>query len=53
METGQQMGAIHSLIETKGKAAAIASGIADRDVIEAAASYMADEDNGLGFIYSG
>ena len=47
------MGTIHSLIESKGKAAAIAAGIVDRDVIEAATRYMSDEDSGLGFIYSG
>ena len=46
------MGTIHRLIADKGKAGAIASGM-DRDVIEAAAKYMADEDAGLGFIYSG
>jgi hypothetical protein len=47
------MGTIHSLIETKGKAAAIAAGLVDRDVIEAATKYMSDEESGLGFIYSG
>jgi hypothetical protein len=46
------MGTVHQLIEAKGKTAAIATGL-DRDVIEAAAKYMADEDTGLGFIYSG
>jgi hypothetical protein len=46
------MGTVHRLIEEKGKAGAIASGL-DRDVIEVAAKYMADEDSGLGFIYSG
>src|SRR3712207_6082896 len=46
------MGTVHRLIEEKGKAGAIASGL-DRDVIEAAAKCMADEDSGLGFIYSG
>lgn len=47
------MGTVHRLIEQSGKAAAIATGRLDRDVIEAAAKYMADEENGLGFIYSG
>lgn len=53
LEVETDMGTLHSLIEVKGKAAAIASGIADRDVIEAATRYMSDEDSGLGFIYSG
>lgn len=47
------MGTIHSLIESRGKAAAIATGGVDRDIVEAATRYMADEDSGLGFIYSG
>jgi len=47
------MGSLHSLIEAKGKAAAIAAGLVDRDVVEAATRYMADEESGLGFIYSG
>lgn len=46
------MGTVHQLIEQKGKVGAIATGL-DRDVIEAAARYMADEESGLGFIYSG
>ncbi len=46
------MGTVHRLIEERGKVGAIATGL-DRDVIEAAAKYMADEDSGLGFIYSG
>jgi hypothetical protein len=47
-----RMGAVHQLIEQKGKFGAIAAGM-DRDVIETAAKYMGDEDSGLGFIYSG
>jgi hypothetical protein len=46
------MGTLHDLIGTKGKQAAIEAGI-ERDVVEAAASYLGDEDNGLGFAYSG
>ncbi len=46
------MGTVHRLIEEHGRVGAIATGI-DRDIIEAAAKYMADEDAGLGFIYSG
>jgi hypothetical protein len=40
------MGAIHDLIESEGKQGALALG-ADRIVVEAAASYMADEDAGM------
>lgn len=47
------MGQIHQLLEAKGKTATIESGAASRDVIEAAALYMADEDNALAFAYSG
>jgi hypothetical protein len=46
------MGTVHQLIEVQGKQGALASGL-DRGIIEAAARYMADEDSGLGFIYSG
>ncbi len=46
------MGTVHQLIETKGKLGAISAGI-ERSVVEAAAAYMTDEDNGLGFAYSG
>ena len=46
------MGTVHRLIETQGKMAALATDI-DRRVVEAASSYMADEDSNVGFIYSG
>ncbi len=46
------MGTVHQLIETKGRLGAISAGI-ERSVVEAAAAYMTDEDNGLGFAYSG
>ncbi|AOX18656.1 replication protein RepA [Kozakia baliensis] len=46
------MATIHNLLDSKGKQGALQFGI-DRDVVEAASSYMSDEDNGLGFIYSG
>ena len=46
------MGAVHSLLEAKGKAGAITAGV-DRDVIEAASAYMSDEDSSLGFAFSG
>jgi hypothetical protein len=46
------MGTVHQLIETGGKAAALQADV-DRKVVEAAAQYMADEDGGIGFLYSG
>jgi Plasmid encoded RepA protein len=46
------MGAIHDIIETKGKQAALMA-VVDRRAVEAAARYMADEENGIGFLYSG
>lgn len=46
------MGTVHSLIEAKGRLGAIAHDV-DRRIIETAAAYMADEDNGIGFVYSG
>lgn len=50
---GSAVGHVHDLIEAKGKRAAIESGVASRDVIEAANLYMSDEDNALAFAYSG
>ena len=47
------MAEIHQLLEARGKRGAIDSGLASRDVIEAAASYLADEDTTLAFAYSG
>ena len=47
------MGEVHQLIATHGRMGAVNSGELDRDIVEAAAKYMADEDAGLGFIYSG
>ena len=46
------MGTVHKLLEERGKKAALEAGI-DRSVVEAAALYMSDEENGLGFAYSG
>lgn len=46
------MGAVHDIIEAQGKAAALQADI-DRAVVEAASLYMADEDSGIGFLYSG
>jgi hypothetical protein len=46
------MGALHDIIDSKGKQAAIMAAV-DRRAVEAAAAYMADEDSGIGCIYSG
>ena len=46
------MGTVHRLIEAQGKNGALAAGL-DRGEVEAAASYLSDEDGGLGFAYSG
>jgi Plasmid encoded RepA protein len=46
------MGTIHELIEHRGKQGALLLE-ADRRSVEAAAAYMADEDPGIGFLYSG
>jgi hypothetical protein len=46
------MGALHDIIEAKGKQAALLAEV-DRRAVEAAATYMADEDNGIGLLYSG
>lgn len=46
------MATIHHLLDSKGKQGALEFGL-DRDLVEAASTYMSDEDNGLGFIYSG
>lgn len=47
------MGQVHRLLEEHGKAGAIERDAAPRDVIEAAARYMTEEDNALAFAYSG
>ena len=46
------MGTVHDLIEQQGKQAALLAET-DRRAVEAAASYLADEDTGIGFLYSG
>jgi hypothetical protein len=46
------MGTVHDFIETKGKQEALKSAF-DRQVVEAAAAYMSDEEAGIGFLYSG
>jgi Plasmid encoded RepA protein len=46
------MGTVHDLLDTKGKAGTLQTGI-DRTVVEAASLYMSDEDGSLGFAFSG
>src|SRR5689334_13589845 len=46
------MGTVHSLLASNGRKAALEAGF-ERPVVEAAAAYLADEDSGLGFAYSG
>lgn len=46
------MGTVHELIEARGKQGALEAGI-ERSVVEAAAQYLSDEENALGFAYSG
>lgn len=46
------MGEIHDLIEQQGKQTALLME-PDRRLVEAAAAYLADEDTGIGFLYSG
>ena len=46
------MGTVHTLIESRGRLGAIGFDF-DRRIVETAANYMADEDNGIGFVYSG
>jgi len=46
------MGKVHDLLAASGRASALLSNL-DRRVIDAASSYMGDEDNGLAFLFSG
>lgn len=46
------MGTVHNLLEARGKQGALEAGV-ERPVVEAAAQYLADEENALGFAYSG
>ena len=47
------MGTLHRLIEKKGKQATLQFGDFCWTEVEAAAAYMADEDNAIGYLYSG
>jgi Plasmid encoded RepA protein len=46
------MGTVHDLLQARGKQGALEAGL-DRNVVEAAALYMGDEDGALNFVYSG
>lgn len=46
------MGTVHQLITGRGRQAALDFGI-ERAEVEAAATYLADEDTAIGFLYSG
>ena len=48
----KDVGTVHDLIEAKGRQGALRCDL-DRRIVDAAAAYMADEDNGIGFVYSG
>ena len=51
-EEGRVMGAVHQLLLQFGKEEALKSDH-DRRVVEAAAAYLASEENEIGFLYSG
>ena len=46
------MGAVHELIEARGRQGALMADF-DRRVVDAAMRYMSDEDGDVGFVYSG
>ena len=46
------MAEVHKLLAEHGKAAVLQMDV-DRRVVEAAAGYMASEENEIGFLYSG
>ena len=48
----ERMGQVHDILEARGKQAALQLDFG-RNVVEAASAYMADEDGGIGFLYSG
>src|SRR4051812_6478811 len=50
--TEPAMGTVHDLLQARGKQGALDAGIS-RDLVEAAAVYMSDEDGALSFVYSG
>jgi Plasmid encoded RepA protein len=46
------MGKVHDLLELKGKQGALLADF-DRMIVEAAAQYLGDDENSIGFLYSG
>ncbi|WP_338045194.1 replication protein RepA [Paracraurococcus ruber] len=46
------MGTVHDLLEAKGKQGALALDL-DRAIVDAAAAYLADEDQAVGYLFSG
>jgi hypothetical protein len=46
------MGKVHDILELKGKQGALLADF-ERVVVEAAAQYLSDEENSIGFLYSG
>jgi hypothetical protein len=48
----QLMGTVHQIVTERGRQAALDFGI-ERPEVEAAVAYLSDEDNGIGFLYSG
>jgi len=47
------MGAVHTLVADKGRQGALELNAFERDVVEAAAAYLGDEDTAIGYLYSG
>jgi hypothetical protein len=47
------MGAVHTLVADKGRQGALELNAFERDVVEAAAAYLSDEDTAIGYLYSG
>jgi hypothetical protein len=47
------MGAVHQLIAEVGRQGALEKCTFDRHEIEAAAAYLCDEDNAVGYLYAG
>lgn len=47
------MGTVHDILEARGKQGTLLLNGLDRREVETASAYMADEDAGIGFLYSG
>jgi len=47
------MGTVHDILEAQGRQQTLLLSGLDRREVDAAATYMADEDAGIGFLYSG